>query len=155
MNRKKIVKDLDAGKEYVEDSGRIYFKTLNGYIASLPKNYYFERLHRLQDYFRDREPSQAQKLIKENIGIGAIPLEEDLSQMKTEKVYESCFCEVWKFSNYPPSWDGRDVDPRRTRSPSMRESDDWNTDPWRTERNDWVTDFALKIRDKLREGLKI
>ncbi len=149
--REKIVRDLEAGKEYVEDSSKIYFKTLNGYIVSLDKTYYFQRLHKLQDYFRDREPSQVQRLIRENLSIGAISLEDDFGQMKAEKVYESCFCEVWKFSNYPPSWDGKDVDPRRTRSPSVRESDDWNIDPWRTERNDWVTHFALKIRDKLRE----
>jgi hypothetical protein len=148
--REKVIRDLEAGKEYIEDSGRIYFRTLNGYIVFLSKNQYFERLHKLQDYFSDREPNEARRLVLENLSIGANPLEEDLSKIKVTCVYQSGFATCFKIENYPPSWDNTNIMLRKS-LPDMRGNslEDIEESPWRTIRNDWFWELAKKVKREI------
>jgi hypothetical protein len=159
MDRKKIVKDLDAGKEYVEDENRIYFRTLNGYIVFLSKNQYFEKLRRLREYFEGREPNEAQRLIKENMSIGAIPIEEDLSNVKVTCVYQSGFATCFKIEGYPESWSDKDIMFKHSLTDSRGnvlndiEQESWNT---AREREDpRIMELCREVLRKLREGLNI
>jgi hypothetical protein len=151
---RKIIKDLESGKEYIEDSGKIYFKTLNGYIVFLSKNYYFQRLHKLQDYFSDREPNEARRLVLENLSIGAIPIEEDVSNIKVTVAYQSGFCTCFKIENYPASWDEKDIMFKKSLADSRGnvlsdvEQESWNTS--REREDPRIMEYARKIRNWLR-----
>lgn len=147
MDRKKIENKLQSLK-FFEIDNRIYFKTLSGYIVSLSKERYFERKRKLAEYFDkpDWSPKDQKRLILENLQIGAVPLPEKEYYPKIELCYNSIFCQVYKISEYPPELDGKDVD-----SKSLREKEkEVFGDPWRTERNDWLTTKALEVRDWLR-----
>jgi len=151
--REKIIQDLE-GKEYVQDSGRIYFKTLSGNIVSSEVSLFFKKKNELTEYFRDRPEAEKQRLIRENLAIGASPLEEDLSTIKMEVVYQSAFCTVLKFSNYPESWGEKDIMFKKSLTDARGnvlsdiEQESWNT---AREREDpRIMEFARKIRDWLR-----
>lgn len=154
MNRKKILRDLEV-KEYVKDSGRIFFKTLSGNVVSLSsEKTYFEKLRKLQSYFSDRPESEKRRLIKENLAIGAVPIEDDISNIKMEIVHQSAFCTVLKFSNYPESWGEKDVMFKHSLTDirgnvlSEIEQESWNT---AREREDpRIMDFANKVLKWLR-----
>lgn len=154
MKREKIIKDLEEGKEYIEDSGKIYFKSPSGYILFLSKNQYFEKLRRLREYFEDREPNEAQRLIKENMSIGAIPIEEDLSNVKVTCTYHSGSVICVKVEGYPESWSDKDIMFKKSSTDSRGnvlsdiEQESWNT---AREREDpRIMEYAHKILKWLR-----
>jgi hypothetical protein len=159
MKREKIIKDLESGKEYIEDENRIYFRTLNGYIVFLSKNQYFERLHKLQDYFSDREPNEARKLVLENLSIGANPIEEDVSNIKVTCVYQSGFATCFKIEGYPESWSDKDIMFKRSLTDARGnvlsdiQQESWNT---AREREDpRMMELCREVLRRLRGGLKI
>ena len=143
--RQKIIRDLEAGKEYTEDSGRIYFKTLSGNIVSLSN--FFERKRKLTDYFSDRPEAEKKRLVLENLAIGALPIEEDLSNIKVTCVYKSAFATCFKIEGYPESWSDKDIMFKSSltdaRGNIMEES------PWRTVRNDWLWEMAKKVKREI------
>jgi len=147
--RHKIIGDLEAGKEYIEYEGRIYFKSVSG-VASLPKNAYFQRLNRLKNYFKDWEkPNEVGRLILENLAIGAIPIPDREYTRKVEIVYESAFVTVAKISDYPPEEDFTSPTIKELTSVRGEKLVDKES-PWHTERNEWIFEYAKKIRDWLR-----
>lgn len=152
--RKKTIKDLQV-KEYTESGGRVYFKALSGYIVSLDKSTYFEKLGRLREYFSDREPNEARRLILENLAMCAVPLEmKDYPKPQIEIYRYNLGGFTFKVSGYAegdPVWDNPDkdivlkrslVDPR-TGEVMEEES------PWRTERNDWFWKIAKKVKKEI------
>lgn len=156
--REKVKRELQV-KEYYELDNRVYFKTLNGYIVYLPKTYYFQRLHKLQDYFKDRESNEARRLILDNLGLLGVPLEKDYPTPKVE-VFPNTAGFTMKITDYAaddPVWgDNKDIMFKKSLTDSRGnvlseiEQESWNS---ASERTSWVTDFALKIRDKLRKEL--
>lgn len=159
--RRKIEKGLEKNKSefrFFKYNNRIYFFNPYHVLVSLDSEQFIEKLSSLKSYFQNREEPQRQKLILENISIFAIPFDTEELTYKAEKVYESCFCEVWKFSDYPQSWDFKDVEPKTLRSlrgeqltnDKLEESNIWNS---AYERTRWLTDFAIKVRDRLRKEL--
>jgi hypothetical protein len=160
MNRKKIIRDLDAGKEYVSSEGRIYFLSINKYPASLPEKYYVKRREELRKYFSDRDEKEQKRLVLENLSLLAVPLEKDYPIPKIE-IYRynlGGFTFVVKdYAADDPVWgDNTDIILRKSlRDARTGEVIDLEKDEWRTERNDWLTDFAIKVRDKLRKGMNV
>jgi len=154
--RQKILRDLET-KEYVTEGGRVFFLSISGYPVSHPQQYFFKKREELRryfssEYFSDKKEREREHLVLENLSLFASPLEkDDLSQMKAELVYQSAFCEVWKFSNYPQRYDG--VDFQVPRIGRELESPRQEVSEWQTERNNWLTEFTLKIRDKIRREL--
>jgi hypothetical protein len=145
LNKKKILKDLDAGKEYIISDERVYFLSVNGYAVSLPQTYYFKRKEELSKYFSDRNEGEKKRLILENLGLFASPLPEREYHPKTEIVYQSNAVTVFKFSDYPESEDCKDVHGFKELT-DVRETD---MNPWRTERNDWLSELGKKIKREI------
>ena len=162
--RKKIERELSI-KDYYEHDNRIYFKTRSGYIVSLSKNYYFQRLHELQDYFKDREPNEAKRLIQENLAISAIPLQmKDYPVPKIEIFRDSCWATTIKVSGYAegdPTWDNPDKDIMFKRSLTDARGNvlnDVEQEAWNSarEREDpRIMELCREVLRRLREGLKI
>jgi len=143
--REKVIQDLDAGKEYVISGPRVYFLSINRYPVSLPKDYYFDRKRHLQEYFSKREEKEQKRLILENLSLYASPLPDKEYHPKMEVVYQSAFCTVVKFSDYPPSEDCKDIHSFKGLT-DVRETD---INPWRTERNDWLWELAKKVKREI------
>jgi hypothetical protein len=159
--RKKIEQQLEV-KEYYEHDNRVYFKTLSGYIVSLPKTRYFERKRELTEYFNDRPEAEKNHLVLENLSLLAVPLPtKDYQKPKIEVFRHTCWATTIKVSDYDendPQWgDDKDIMLKKSLTDargnvlSEIEQESWNS---ASERTSWVTDFAIKIRDKLREGLR-
>jgi hypothetical protein len=150
--RKKIERELGI-KEYYEHDNHVFFKTRSGFILFLSKDVYYQKLHRLQDYFKDREPNEARRLINENLAIGAesFPM-KDYPVPKIEIFRDSCWATTIKVSGYAegdPVWDNPDKDIMLKRSLQDARGNIMEESPWRTERNDWVWELAKKIRREI------
>lgn len=146
MNRKKIVKDLEAGgNEYVISDGRVCFLSVNGYPVSLPENYYFKRKEELAKYFSGREEKDKKRLILENLGLLASPLPDREYTPKIEVVYQSNAVTVFKISGYSPDEDCKDID--HSQPFDIRENG--NLNPWRTKRNYWISELAERVKKEI------
>ena len=156
--KKKVEKELKV-KEYWEHEGVVYFKSINENILWLPKNYYYERKQSLTEYFdkrTDLDPKKKERLILENLGMFAKQVPDKIYHPKFEVVYESNAVSVIKESNYSPEDDFKEIPQRYwkgLRDPRTGELIEEQENPWRTKRNDWLSEFARKIRDKLRKEL--
>jgi hypothetical protein len=159
--KKKIEQHLKKSKEafpFFKYGNRVFFFNSNNILVSLDSDYFFERLSSLREHFKNREQKEKDRLIRENLSIFAVHFDLEEVTFKAEKVYESCFCEVWKFSNYPESWDFKDVEPKTLRSLRGEQLDNnklENNNAWNSayERTRWLTEFAIKVRNKLRKEL--
>jgi hypothetical protein len=154
--KKRVEKELKI-KEYWEHDKQIYFKTLSGSIVYLPRNYYFDRKKNLEEYFQRLYPDdqvKQKRLVSENLGLFAKVVPDKIYNKKVELMSNpSAFVQVWKISNYPPEEDFKNEDLRGLRDPRTGELIEKQESPWRTKRNDWLSEFARKIRDKLRKEL--
>jgi hypothetical protein len=154
--KKKIEKELKI-KEYWEHDKQIYFKTLSGSIVYLPRNYYFDRKKNLEEYFLRLYPDdqvKQKRLVLENLGLFAKVIPDKIWHPKYEVVYESNAVTVIKESNYSPEEDFKNMDDKYfkgLRDPRTGELIEEQENPWRTKRNDWILEYALKVRNRLRK----
>jgi hypothetical protein len=158
MNRKKIEKELQV-KEYYEHDNQIYFKSLNAYIVSLPKNRYFDRKRELTSYFSDRPEAEKKRLVLENLSLLAVPLPtKDYQKPKIEVFRHTCWATTIKVSDYDendPQWgDNKDIMFKKSLTDargnvlSEIEQDSWNTA--RERENPLIMEYAYKILRWLR-----
>lgn len=157
--KKKIEKNIEKSKafpQFYQYNFRIYFLNSYGVIVSLPSKEFLQKLDSLKRYFEDRPEPEKKKLIRENLSMFAKQIPEREYNKKVELVYDSAFVQVYKISNYPPSEDYTSPNIRELMSlrgeklTEESESNLWNT---AYERTRWLTDFAIKVRDKLRKEL--
>jgi hypothetical protein len=158
MNRKKIIKGLEA-KEYITSDGKVYFLSANGYLVSLPENYYFKRKEELRKYFSDRDEKEQKRLVLENLSLFASPLPDKEYHPKVEVVYQSAFCTVVKISDYPPEEDDKDVMFKKSLTDARGnvlsdiEENSWNSAKEREDPR--IEELCREVLRKLGEGLKI
>jgi hypothetical protein len=160
-DKKKIENNVEKSKafpKFFEFNGRIYFRNSYDVLVSLPSQYFLERLDSLKEYFIDREEPQRKKLIRENLSIFASPLEDKIYNPKLEVVYQSNAVTCVKYSGYSPKEDYQPINERvikSLRGERLEDSKESENHFWNSayERTRWVTDYALKVRNKLRKEL--
>lgn len=154
--RELIEQKLSVMDSY-EHEDRVYFLSLSGNVVSLQKDYYFERLHKLQDYFKDYEPLEARRLVKENLQLIAQPIPKEFKVPKIRYYHQTAFTTTIMYEGYDendPRF-GDNSSPTKRELTSMRgesleqlKKDSWNTAKEREP--SWFMEIALKVRDNLR-----
>lgn len=155
--KKKIEKNIEKSKsfpQFYQYNYRIYFLNSYGVIVSLPSKEFLQKLDSLNSYFENRPEPEKKKLVRENLSMFASVMEDTEYFPKLEVMYESNAVTCVKYSGYSPKEDYQEINERviKTLRGETLNNEEENSE-WRTKRNDWLSEFARKIRDKLRKEL--
>jgi hypothetical protein len=140
--KEKILEELET-KDSITKEGMTYF-LCSGTLYVLPCEEFKSR-----SLFYENNSNLPFSYYKYNLTFGSQRIEdiEALDKIKIETVYQSNAVTAWKISNYPPSLDYQDIDVKKLFSARGETLEDLK----RQEKDSWLSEFALKVRDYLRK----